>query len=154
MRWILLLSLTLGACTTTAPPIPRPTPPVDVAPPEGETAEASPSPLEKESTALAGDFSETTPRGIAVKTTQDTFAAPNSSLLADVLSYAAQGDHAAVANMVAVPFPKAYAFPAESRLVFEGCDWPTDTCPFVKAREPGNDRKLTFRAEDLAIDGR
>jgi hypothetical protein len=136
------------------PTIPQPASPVETAPSEANPPETTLPPWEKEPAAPVGEFSEATPRGVAVKTTQDTFAAPNRTLLTDVLSYAAQGDQSAVANMVAEPFPKAYAFPAGSQLVFEGCGLPTDTCPFVEARELGSDRKLLFKTEDLTVDGR
>jgi len=120
---------------------------IEPAPPEDE-----PEPVISEQIVTAvGEFSEDIPRGTAVVTTQDVFAALNSTLLDDVYSYADQGDQAAVTAMVDGNFPKAYRFPAGTQLVFEGCDWPVDTCPIVIAREQGSDRKMKFRAEDLAI---
>lgn len=143
--WAIAALFFLSACTpppvVESPPEVTPVPPAEVAPVE-------------EPAAPVGDFSEATPRGTALITTQDTFAAPNSSLLEDVLSYAAQGDQAAVSAMVDGNFPKAHSFPAGAQLVFEGCDYPADTCHTVKAREQGSDRELVFRVEDLAVDRR
>ncbi len=108
----------------------------------------------EEPVAPASSFSESMPRGTALVVVRDTFAALNGSFLEDVHSYAEQGDQAAVSAMVDRNFPTAYAFPANSQVVFEGCGYPVDTCSFVIARQQGSDLKLFFKADHLAVDGR